>query len=187
MPLYSLVCKYCSQNFEKELFPSLIERGGGQYCSRACRAGSKKVDTVSRKCLECSMEFETKQYLLASGRGKFCGKVCRSLNNYRLNTEFSESKRPAGKNHHNWKGDDVSYVGLHMWVARHLGKPKLCSSCGTTDENLRYDWANISHEYQRDLCDWIRLCRKCHADFDKPIKTLPDRDSHSGRFTKNLA
>ena len=60
-----------------------------------------------------------------------------------------------------WKGDEVGYYGLHTWVARKLGKPKKCNRCGTTKAK-RYEWANISREYKRDLSDWERLCASCH-------------------------
>lgn len=65
-----------------------------------------------------------------------------------------------------WKGESVSYRGLHAWVVRNLGQPRKCEFCGTTESKL-FDWANKSHEYKRDLGDWIRLCRKCHISYDK--------------------
>ena len=66
-----------------------------------------------------------------------------------------------GKNNAQWKGKDVGYFSLHNWVSYHLGKPKLCSSCGTT-EAKKYEWSNISGEYKREASDWERLCVSCH-------------------------
>lgn len=60
-----------------------------------------------------------------------------------------------------WKGDSVGYSALHAWVRRKLGTPNLCGRCNTTTAK-RYEWANISGEYKRDLSDWIRLCTSCH-------------------------
>lgn len=54
------------------------------------------------------------------------------------------------------------YMAVHHWVKYHLGTPKLCDACGSTTAK-RYDWANISGEYKRDLSDWRRLCRFCHV------------------------
>lgn len=69
-----------------------------------------------------------------------------------------------------WKGDKVSYRGLHVWVEKHLGKPQKCEHCGINKIPKGYkryfQWANISHEYKRELTDWIRLCVKCHRAFD---------------------
>lgn len=68
--------------------------------------------------------------------------------------------------HWNWKGNNVGMVSLHNWVKRRLGKPNKCEFCGTT-KNKRYEWANKSHLYKRDLTDWIRLCHSCHRIYDK--------------------
>lgn len=67
-----------------------------------------------------------------------------------------------------WKGGDVSYTGLHQWVYRKLGKPQTCEKCQKTGLTGRYiHWANISQEYKRDVTDWIRLCGKCHKQYDE--------------------
>jgi len=71
--------------------------------------------------------------------------------------KISESKK-FDKNY-NWKGDNVGYSALHKWVYKNLGKAKMCVDCNT-EKNV--EWANISGEYKRDICDWEQLCRKCH-------------------------
>lgn len=69
-----------------------------------------------------------------------------------------------------WKGDQVSYAGLHMWVNRHLGKPNTCEKCFKTGLESKFiHWANKSKLYKRDLNDWIRLCAKCHKEYDKKL------------------
>ena len=80
---------------------------------------------------------------------------------------WAGKQRPKGENSCNWKGDNVGYGGIHDWVRKELGTPKICKNCGI--ENLsdrKYNWANISGEYKRDLKDWIRLCAKCHKNYD---------------------
>ena len=67
-----------------------------------------------------------------------------------------------------WKGDEVSYAGLHMWVKKELGAPKYCEHCKKTDKK-RYEWANISRQYKRVLTDWVRLCKSCHIAYDKEV------------------
>lgn len=71
-----------------------------------------------------------------------------------------------GEDNPGWKGDQVKYRSLHSWVERRLGKPQLCSNC-QTNKSKRFNWANISHEYKRDLDDWIRLCGSCHIKYDR--------------------
>lgn len=68
--------------------------------------------------------------------------------------------------HLNWKGDDVGYQALHTWVRKYKGTPKKCEHCGRTDKK-KYEWANVDHLYNRNLCDYVRLCTKCHRQFDK--------------------
>ena len=84
--------------------------------------------------------------------------------------EIVEKRRQAlianSENRKDWKGDDVGYSGLHKWVYVRLGKIPECMYCGT-DESLQ--WANISGKYKRDLLDWVRLCAKCHRDYDSNV------------------
>ena len=69
--------------------------------------------------------------------------------------------------HPNWKGENVSYVALHTWVARYLGKPCICEFCGRNGlKGKQIHWANKSREYKRDLEDWLRLCVPCHKKYD---------------------
>lgn len=65
-----------------------------------------------------------------------------------------------------WKGDDVGYSALHDWVERELGKPTFCSTCKIAFSDKKYHWANKSHEYKRDLNDWIPMCVSCHKNYD---------------------
>jgi len=71
----------------------------------------------------------------------------------------------AGANNSNWKGDTVGYMALHTWLHRRLGKATACVECGKTKG--RIEWANKSHEYKRDVSDWISLCKKCHIAYDR--------------------
>lgn len=71
----------------------------------------------------------------------------------------------SGEEDSSWKGDKVGYSGLHNWVRKKLGTPSYCAYCQTTTAK-KFEWANISHSYKRDLGDWIRLCTKCHHGYD---------------------
>jgi len=59
-----------------------------------------------------------------------------------------------------------TYVSVHQWVYREKGKPNYCVMCKTTTAK-RFEWANKDHKYQRNLDDYIRLCKKCHCRYDK--------------------
>lgn len=70
-----------------------------------------------------------------------------------------------GENNPCWKGDNVGYCQLHNWVKHELGKPMKCDFCGDETKS-KYEWANKSGKYKRDVTDWLRLCKKCHNRYD---------------------
>lgn len=97
-------------------------------------------------------------------------------------SEFCKSY--IGKKNHAWKGDKVKYRALHMWVEQWRGKPNKCEQC-KSEVAKRYDWANKSGEYIRNLNDWIRLCRSCHVKRDKCwLKRSEISRNKKGQFTK---
>jgi len=73
----------------------------------------------------------------------------------------SENPKIRGENHPNWKGDNIGYGGVHDWIRKKYGTPSKCEECGTT-ESKRFEWANITGNYNRDIKNWKRLCVKCH-------------------------
>lgn len=72
----------------------------------------------------------------------------------------------VGETHHSWTGDYPKYRTLHMWVQKWLGTPTECKLCGAVGNGHKMHWANISKTYKRDITDWIRLCVKCHKNYD---------------------
>ena len=73
-----------------------------------------------------------------------------------------------GKENHQWKETGMSNTALHNWVRRYLGRPDICKHCGRSNlSGHAINWANKSHEYKRDLEDWLRLCVKCHRAYDR--------------------
>ena len=85
-----------------------------------------------------------------------------------VRTEFKKGDL-VGEKSPNWIGDLVGYHGLHYWVVKNLGKPNKCEHCGTITAK-KFEWANKSGEYKRDLNAWVRLCTVCHRIYDKIIK-----------------
>lgn len=72
----------------------------------------------------------------------------------------------SGADNHMWKGENVKYIALHQWVYKMLGKPHKCENCGTKSAK-RYEWANLTKEYIRDVSKWTRLCSSCHIKHDR--------------------
>lgn len=67
----------------------------------------------------------------------------------------------SGEKHPGWKGDKAGYLAIHAWVQRRLGKPNKCVECGTATAK-KFEWANISGKYKRNVKDFRRLCTSCH-------------------------
>ena len=81
-------------------------------------------------------------------------------------TEFKKGDMIGDKNN-NWKGNRVGYYGLHTWIFRQLGKASRCTDKNCKKKSKRYEWANKSGKYLRELTDWIELCKICHVKYDK--------------------
>lgn len=122
--------------------------------------GGKPKCEVCKKLLASYGAKRCRHHALWKGREKPKCLICQKvLTNY--GTKHCKQHQPPN----NWKGDKASYYAVHAWVARHRGRPQKCEHCGTT-EKKKYQWANKSHEYKRDLNDWIRLCVPCHKKYD---------------------
>jgi len=67
-----------------------------------------------------------------------------------------------------WVGDSVKYFPLHKWVKSRLPKPALCNMCKKVPP---LDLANKGI-YNRDLCNWEWLCRRCHMLSDGRMNNL---------------
>jgi hypothetical protein len=131
---------------------------------------------VSATC-PCGTVFQVTETRAKAGRGKRCSKACQ----YKYATRPTGLKykvvvenrgwmkpgreAPTGADNPSWRGDAVSYKHLHRWVARSKTKPDACEHCQAT--GLPLQWANKSHEYRRELDDWLALCRACHGRHDR--------------------
>lgn len=125
-------------------------KGKGKYGESGWR--------ITQQCNSCGEDFETTKYKVDLGEGKYCSKACASR---------------VVKNA--WKGNGVGYRGLHHWVERLMGVPKICDICGienrpAKDGRRTIQWSNRSGEYRRDLTDWQALCYKCHGQYDKELR-----------------
>lgn len=180
-------CEACGKEFKT--LPSWIKRSGAKFCSRKC-FGISINRKIIKKCLICNKEFIVSHSVSISGKGKYCSTRCYYLsknNDIQIKCQFCGNnfitnlheghkrfcskncwdKWSVGKNHWNWKGDDVGYGGLHDWVEDQLGKPTKCEYCGKDGlTGRKIGWANKSGEYLRDLSDWLRLCVSCHREYD---------------------
>lgn len=80
----------------------------------------------------------------------------------------------SGEKSHCWKGNEVGYGGLHMWIKKERGNPIVCEECNKKGEKINgkwnIEWANKDHKYRRKKEDWLGLCKLCHIEHDKKLK-----------------
>ena len=63
-----------------------------------------------------------------------------------------------------YKGELAGYSAKHKWIGTRC-KASKCEICNVQNAK-RYEWANISRQYKRDLSDWAQLCKSCHRIVD---------------------
>lgn len=85
-----------------------------------------------------------------------------------------KGRHAMGPENGKWVGDAISYVGVHSWIKRTLGEPRMCQECGRTRQpkgmkKSYFEWANVSGKYLRVVGDWKRLCAKCHRIMDRHL------------------
>jgi hypothetical protein len=133
--------------------------------------GSRSAERVKVTC-PCGTEFEVPRSRYEAGRGRRCSKPCQyryatrpSGLKYNVTKEnpttFKQGDRPWNKDQP--LKERITYKELHRWVARRKTKTGRCSKCRTEGYT---EWANVSHEYRRDLDDWAEMCRRCHRAHD---------------------
>ena len=108
--------------------------------------------------------------ILTSRLGKSsAGRKISSISRKRMS--LARIGRFTQENHPLWKGEKVSYSGIHKWMVKNFGNPNQCEDCGMIGERgfngkWNIEWANISKEYRRDKNDFRGLCKTCHGIFD---------------------
>ncbi len=121
---------------------------------------------VKRNCHNCGKERMVKRSVLKKrSRGIFCSTSCTSKF-YWKDKAYAEHMKEIHSTGRKWKGSMSKYRDLHSWVVKELGQPNSCSRCGKEGTGRKMHWANKSHEYKKELSDWIRLCVPCHKAYD---------------------
>ena len=126
----------------------------------------KEIKLLKSKCFKCNKIFS---FYKTDQKGKFCSYKCYWKNLKSWKKELASA----------WKGNKVGYGALHCYIKKLFGKPVQCEHCGIKNKNVTYkksnkiekrsrvQWANKSGKYLRDRNDWLQLCPKCHAKYDK--------------------
>jgi len=182
------VCKGCGKDFR--VSPSVIRKGGGKYCSRAC---TKKGE--NRECPTCGSQFYVKNAEIKRGYGTYCSREC-----------ANPARGLSGENHPQWKGGKYKHgdgyimvrVGTDKYelehrvvMANHLGRELKTHEHvhhinGVKDdnriENLELTTASQHtkehHAPKKDLSTWMAVaclsCGNVFAERKKKVERNPN-------------
>lgn len=128
-----------------------------------CPRCSNVFETRFKHQKYCSYKCAATDRRLKFGYPTFSGKKHTTEHKIAMSVNRMKDKNP------NWKGENVSYGGLHCRIRAHSNIPELCQSC---KKEKAYDAANISGNYLHDLSDWEFLCRRCHMLKDGRLQRL---------------
>lgn len=152
------ICKSCNSQRFRDYYakhPERVKATNARYYAKIGVSSVEHRKTIQRVCLFCEGEFMAEKYNVDRGGALYCSRKCFGLS---IATEKTRRKVPGGLSL-------SRYNYIHVLIAKKLGKPSLCDSCGTTKGT--FDWSNKSGSYLEDPSDWQRLCRKCHSEYDK--------------------
>jgi hypothetical protein len=158
LPPFKKVCLVCN----KEYFITGSSRSRrikkSRFCSTKCRYSFGQTEETKKKIINSTTGEKNHFY------GKHHSKKTKKI------ISLKASKR-IGETASRWKGENAGYVAKHRWISKLLGKTDKCVFCGSENEE-RYEWANIDHKYSRNPNDYIRLCRNCHELFDRDQNSI---------------
>ncbi len=134
-------------------------------CNRKKLPSKKKV----YKCENCSKDFI--RYNIKTRPQLFCSRKCflHSDHHKKIQRKKMIDREWKGENNPSWKGNKVSYKGLHNWIKLRLGTAKnyKCDFCNGKSESKTMNWSNLDGKYTRNLKKWKPLCKKCHSQYDQ--------------------
>jgi hypothetical protein len=96
-----------------------------------------------------------------------------------MRTEQKENHKKFKQEKANaWKGDNIGYHTIHVWLKSLFGEPNKCENdnCvyprkgtnGLLIKPKRYEYALIKDKkYERKRENFIMLCPSCHHKYDK--------------------
>jgi len=86
--------------------------------------------------------------------------------------KISESNKGKnkGKNNPDWKGDDATYSGFHMWMKKQKLKPNKCPKCRKKKNRMELSFDHNLGDYTRNPNDYIYLCSSCHKKRDNEFR-----------------
>ena len=76
-------------------------------------------------------------------------------------------KKKIGNKNPSWKGNDVSYNGLHRWFRENYGKADRCINTECNGVSKKYVYAlKKGYVHRRNIKNYMMLCEPCHKKYD---------------------
>ena len=125
------------------------------------------MPTFPRECPICGTVFV--KHSKVETCSKECGFAYRQRGHEERGRPWLDSVQyPARdlENNQAWRGTEASYGSKHKRIYNHRGKPDHCTRCGRNDPGTRYEWANLTGDYD-DINDFAMMCKPCHHAYDQ--------------------
>jgi hypothetical protein len=159
-----------------------ILKNKGNYCNQ-CYYNKNLVKMKDKKCIGCGILISIRNYCERCNYFKnkydlhdkcvYCGVGVRNGNLSCKSCSKKGNKNPQyGFKSHCWRGDNAHYNAIHVWVKKNKLMSFICEFC---KQDKKLNLANISGKYNRDVDDFLWLCKRCHINYD--FERIRDKNS----------
>lgn len=126
-----------------------------------------------KKGTKMSLESRKKMSLIRLGKKLSLETRRRMSENSAHNRYWLGKHTGSGEKNGMWKGDKVSYWGIHKWLVKQFGNANKCERKQCYKRNFIYQWAlRKGKNYERKRENFIQLCKSCHSIYDRMIKNI---------------
>lgn len=109
-------------------------------------------------CVKCNKKYFTYKSRVKPNKKNYCSRYCFHVANGENN---------SGEKSSTWKGDNIGYSMIHVWLREHFGKASMCESKSCKNISKKFVYAlKKGKEYRRDRNNFMTLCISCHTKYD---------------------
>lgn len=133
---------------------------------------------ITKYCEICGNQFSGERWYV--NKTRLCSRSCqvkelwvkgkiKTRKGFNLSQETKDKISMSLRNekHFAWKVKPT-YGIVHYWLRQNYGKPNKCLNLDCKGISTRYEWALIKgRKYIRKRENFMRLCRSCHAIYDR--------------------
>ena len=80
--------------------------------------------------------------------------------------------KKLGKDNPMWKGDNIGYAAIHIWLQVNFGVASKCEALDCVGASQHYEWALLKGKtHQRRRENYQEMCVSCHRKYDMTDET----------------